>query len=205
MTLATDLGKALYAVLPRGCILYFAPCDWEQGIGGGARLSAMLKVLSDLHYHVYLGNYLPGDRYSSRVIHTLEMDHFRISINRSAYRWLKALAMLPVLLWGISEVWHCEFVLAHAPSIASGFPALLTAKLFRKPLIIDHMDLKDPQTPQWMHNLILRQADKVFCISHWLVDEVTGLGNDRAVYVPNWVDCDLFKPSMPPLSGSRRG
>ena len=154
-------------------ITYFSPCDSVSGVGGSARFSNMLDVLQSLGYSTDTVIY----RNRGADVPTL----------------LKSVDVLSLIAEGLKRSRSSRVIFAHAPTIVSGFPALVAALLLRKPLIIDHMDKKDPITPTRLFNLILRKATLVLTISQALESQVTALGG-KAVYLPPFVDTEVFEP-----------
>jgi glycosyltransferase involved in cell wall biosynthesis len=55
------------------------------------------------------------------------------------------------------------------------------------------MDVKDPDTPSSVYNRLLSNSDAVFTISHYLEEEVEQVGGKRVVYLPVFVDADIFQ------------
>jgi len=175
-------------------ILYFAPCGLAEGVGGGARLRNMLDVLARLETNTQLISYLPGEKFE--ITHNKISDCLNttiISTRRSSPKVLKLLALVQMLIYGFKNVKKSDIVFAHAPTIASGFPAFVLAKIFRKPLLIDHMDIKDPDTPKFIHNCVLKNSNIVLTISRYLEEEVKQIGCKNVVYVPVFVDIDVFQ------------
>jgi len=190
---AMGLGDILSALCPKERVLYFAPCASGVGIGGSARLDAMVDLLVKSQRHVYVISYSPSEHFGVKRIPGIGWDYVEISVNRQSSQWLKALAIPLMLLYSLPYVFRVRRVFAHAPSICSGFPALIISRLFRKPIVIDHMDIKDPQTPAWLFRYILKSADVVFCISKFLQRDALYVNRKKVVYLPNWVDTEKFK------------
>jgi len=184
--------KAMEVIKPN--ILYFGPRGLQGGIGGSARLKNMLDILGQLQANTQLISYLPGEKF--RVKHKQINNHLNttiISVRRSSPKILKAFALLPILIFGLRYVKKSNIIFAHSPGIVYGFPALILAKTFGKPLLIDHMDIKDPDTPGFIYSSVLRNSDTVFAISRFLEEEVKEIGCRSAVYVPIFIDEGVFQ------------
>ena len=178
-------------------ILYFGPCDLHQGIGGGARLKNMLNVLEELDVNTHLISYLPEKKF--RVTHEQIMDCLHtttISVPGSSPKVLKMPALLLVLAYGLSHIRKRDIIFAHAPGIASGFPAFILAKMFNKPFVIDHMDIKDPDTPRFIYNRVLRNSRVVLAISRFLEKEAREIGCRNVVYLPVFIDTNTFQGNI---------
>jgi len=178
-------------------ILYFAPCGLREGIGGGARLKNMLGVLGRLETNIQLISYLPGEKF--RVTHERISNHLSvvtISVRRASPKILKAFALVLIFLYGLRHIRKSNIILAHSPGIVSGFPAFILAKIFGKPLLIDHMDIKDPDTPRFIYNCVLKNSNIVFTISRYLEEEVKEIGCRNVVYLPVFIDTDVFQKDI---------
>ncbi len=184
--------KAMEVVKPN--ILYFGPCALHEGIGGSARLRNMLDVLRKLEANIQLISYLPERKF--KVIRKRINNHLdttTVCVPSSSPKTLKVPALLLILLYGLRYIKKSDFIFAHSPSIVYGFPALILAKTLGKPLLIDHMDIKDRATPGFICNSVLRNSDIVFAISRFLEEEVKEIGCRNAVYVPVFIDAGVFQ------------
>ena len=175
-------------------ILYFAPCGLYEGIGGSARLRNMLDVLEQLEANTQLISYLPGEKLGVTHERTNEyLNTTTVHVPRSSPKFLKLFALLLVFIYGVRYIKKSNIIFAHSPSIVSGFPAFILAKTFGKPFLIDHMDTKDPDTPKFIYNSVLKNSNSVFAISRYLEEEVKEIGCRNAVYVPVFVDAGAFQ------------
>lgn len=157
----------------------------------------MLDVLGQLDTDVHLLSYLPGEKFEvtrKRVNSHLNATIF--SVRKSAPKIFKAFALGRILFHGLGYARKADVILAHAPGVASGFPALILAKMFAKPLLIDHMDIIDPDTPRLIYNSVLRNSKIVFCISHYLEEEVKRLGGRGTVYLPVFISANIFQKDI---------
>lgn len=178
-------------------LLYFAPCDLYEGIGGSARLKDMTSIFQRLGVNIRLISYITKDEF--RVKHeriSASLSATKIYVSQSSSKLLKALAIPLILLYGLKNVKKSKIIFAHAPGIMTGFPAMIIAKMFNKPLIIDHMDVKDPDTPRFIYDMVLRGSNIVFTISHYLEEEVKNKYNRKAIYIPIFIDTKVFQRNL---------
>jgi len=178
-------------------ILYFAPCGLSEGVGGSARLKNKLDVLMQLEANIQLISYLPEEKF--RVAHKRVNDRLNtttVYVPMSFPKIFKAFVLLLIFIYGLKYVKKSNIIFAHSPSIVSGFPALSLAKIFSKPLLIDHMDIKDPDTPKFIYNSALKKSNVVFTISRYLEEEVKQIGCQNVVYLPVFVDADIFQKDV---------
>lgn len=175
-------------------ILYFGPCALRGGVEGGARLKNMIDVLGQLQANTQLISYLPAEKFG--VSHEQINNHSNItavSVKRTSPKFLKVLALGLIFVYGLRHIKKSNIILAHSPGIASGLPAFVLAKMFNKPFVIDHMDIKDPDTPRFIYNSVLKNSNIVFAISRFLEEEAKRIGCQKAVYVPVFIDADVFQ------------
>ena len=175
-------------------ILYFGPRGLQGGIGGSARVRNMLGVLEKLGAHTELISYLPEAQF--RVISEQINNYLNttvICVSSSSLKIFKVPALLLVFIHGLRRIRQSDIVLSHSPSIVYGFPALILAKLFRKPLLIDLTDSRDPDTPGFIYRLVLRHANVVFAVSRYLVEVAKKAGCDTVVHAPGFIDANIFR------------
>lgn len=174
-------------------ILYFAPCVLSEGVGGGARLKNMINLLERLDATIVLLSYWTGDRFA--VTHRKFNNHLStttVLVRGTFPRFIKAFAIMLIVLYGLKHVRKSDVIFTHAPIITSGFPALIVAKIFRKPLIIDFTDVKERITPKRIYRQILKMASAVFVVSRYLEEEATKEGVTNLVYSPGFIDPNVF-------------
>lgn len=175
-------------------IIYFAPCSLGPGLGGGARLRNMIDILQRMELNIHLISYLPGEKFSIR--HELAGERLKVttfSVRKSSIKLFKIFTLGLIMLHGLKGTSRSKVIFAHAPTIVSGLPALILSRIFRKPFVIDHMDIKDPDTPGFIYNRVLRGSAILFVISRYLEEEGERLGCRKVVYLPIFIDTDAFK------------
>jgi len=180
--------------VPKFKILYFAPCGLNEGVGGSARLKNMLDILERMGIRIQLISYVPEEKF--KVTHERISNYLNtliICVPKFASKNLRVFALLLIFIYGIRYAKKSDIIFAHSPGILTGFPALILAKIFSKPLIIDHMDIKDPDTPTFIYNSVLKNSSIVFVISRYLEEEVKQLGCTNAVYLPIFLDPAVFQ------------
>lgn len=187
-------------------LLYITPCRISEGMGGGARMSDMICMLEGFTDSIHLLSYSSGDKFEIKTYRRGQK--FKITeVNFPNYfpKPLKSLAIPLVVLLSLLYARRTDIIFAHAPTIITGFPGKLVSWLLRKPLIIDHMDLKDPDTPKFIYNFLLKSSTCVFTISRYLENEVRLNFNDNVVYIPIFTDTNLFKLDISKRKNIRNG
>jgi len=175
-------------------LLYFAPCGMHDGIGGGGRLKNMIDIFKDLELNVQLISYSPGDYFK---IKNEQINPFlkstTINVPMGLPKLLKAFIIPLIILHGLNYISRSRIVFALTPSVASGFPATVLAKIFNKPLFVDHMDVRDPETPEFLYNNTLKNSTLTLVISHFLENEVKNKFQGNTFYLPIFIDTDVFQ------------
>lgn len=180
-----------------GNIIYFAPCKFNQGVGGSARLDNMCSALNKIGYSIHVISYFNADNFNierEKVNDSLKIT--AISVPKNFPRILKSLAIFPMLIYAFKEIRNTEIIFSHAPSILTGFLAIIFKKLFKTPVIIDHMDVKDPQTPRFMYNYVLKNSSMVFAISNYLLNETRNMGCKNVIYLPIFINTSFFNKNL---------
>ncbi|MCK4307330.1 glycosyltransferase family 4 protein [candidate division WOR-3 bacterium] len=175
-------------------LLYFVPCGLHTGVGGGARLKNMIDVFEQLRVNIQLISYISKEEFKIKHERTSDfLNTTTIYIPKSLPKFLKAFAIPLIIIHGLKYIRRSDILFAHSPCVTSGFPAMILAKMFNKPLIIDHMDVKDPDTPKFIFNSMLKNSTIVFAISHYLVDETKRYGCKNVVYLPIFINTNVFQ------------
>lgn len=175
-------------------ILYFGPLGLRGGIGGSARVRNMLGVLGKLQADTQLISYLPEKKFkvTRKQINNC-LNTTTICVPSSFPKILKIPALLLILIYGLRYIRKTDIIFAHSPSIVYGFPALILAKVFGKPSLIDLTDSKDADTPGFVYNRVLEHSSTVFAMSRYLVEVAKEAGCQNVVHVPGFIDADAFK------------
>lgn len=175
-------------------ILYFGPCGLFEGMGGSARLRNMLDVLGKLQANIHLISYLSEKKF--RMTHKRVSDYLNtltVHVPRSLPKLFKLFALLLIFMYGLRYIKKSNIILAHGPGIVYGLPALILAKTFSKPLLIDLTDSRDPDTPGFIYSRVLKNSSVVFAVSRYLVEVAREAGCRNVVYAPGFIDADIFQ------------
>jgi len=178
-------------------ILYFGPRGLQGGIGGSARLRNMLRVLEKLEANTQLIYYLPEKKF--KVTRKQINDYLStttICVSSSSPKIFKIPALLLILIYGLRYIRKRDIIFAHSPSIVYGFPALILAKIFSKPLLIDLTDSKDSDTPGFIYSGVLKTSNIVFTVSRYLEGVAKQAGCRNVVHAPGFIDADAFQNNV---------
>lgn len=175
-------------------ILYFGPLGLQGGIGGSARVRNMLNVLRKLEANTQLISYLPEEKFK---VTRKQIDNYlnttTICVPSSSLKIFKVFALLLILIYGLRYIKKSDVILSHSPGIVYGFPALILAKTFRKPLLIDIPDSKDSDTPRFIYSCVIKNSNTVFATSRYLVRTAKEAGCRNVVHIPGFINADSFK------------
>ncbi|MFC1951681.1 glycosyltransferase [Chloroflexota bacterium] len=175
-------------------ILYFGPRGLQGGIGGSARLRNMLDVLGKLEANTQLISYLPEEKFRvTRKQINNYLSTTTVCVPSSSPKIFRMPVLLLILIYGLRYIRKSDIIFAHSPNIVYGFPALILAKAFRKPLLIDLTDTKDPPTPGFIYRYVLINSSIVFTVGRYLEGVAKQLGCRNVVYAPGFIDADVFQ------------
>ena len=175
-------------------LIYFTGSRLHEGVGGGARLKGMIDIFEQLGLNIKLLSYLPTNEF--KIKHEKTSDFLNITticVPKSSPKFLKALFAIPLLfLYGLKYVKKSDIIFTY-PDLLLGVPATILAKIFNRPLIVDIMDAKGPDTPLFIYDSVLKNSTIVFAISHYLEEEAKNKGSKNVIYVPIFVDTNVFQ------------
>ncbi len=178
-------------------ILYFGPLGLHGGIGGSARLRNMLDVLRKLEANTQLLSYLPERKFKvTRKQVSNYLNTTTICVPSSSPKIFKVFALLLIFLCGLRYIRKSNIIFAHSPSIVYGFPALILAKTFSKPVLIDLTDAKDSDTPGFIYRYVLKNSSIVFAVSRYLEGVAKQAGCRNVVHAPGFIDADVFQNNI---------
>lgn len=167
------------------------------GIGGGPRVSSIVKSLESLNYEINLICY---DFYSDKfLIETEEINNLLSIITirspTNTSRFLKFLLLLAAIpyIWKSSRI--CDIILADFNNILSSIPAVFFSKIYSKPVILDCIDTKLIKIiPTVFYKHMAKNADCIFVISKYLLNVFKeDYGCKNIIYLPIFTDPNCFK------------
>lgn len=185
--------------LNMACIYYSSLGDWR---GGAAGLKNMLDIFNRLGIETtnvisydYDSN---GFRIEHRKINP-SLNSTTIHLPSYLPKFVKAFSIFFGFIYAWRPIKMCDVIFAHL-SITSAIPAVILGRIFNKPVIFHYIDIEPLPIPDVIYNVIYRyifgRADSVFAISPYLIDKVKGYGCRNIVYLPAFVDTNLFKVDM---------
>lgn len=174
-------------------LLCFSHCGIDEGIGGAARLNDLMNIFQNLNFFPKLILYGASEKFK---IESYERDNLDIKMIYMPYALptlLKGIFIPIAFFYGIKCIRKSDIVFSLSPSLICGINALFLSKFFNKPLITNLMDSRDPNTPEFIFNLILRNSAMVFAISRYLELEAKDVGCNKVIYLPIFTNPDTFQ------------
>jgi Glycosyltransferase len=186
-------------------IIYFAPCKYNQGVGGSARLTNMCRVLNEIGLKIHLISYVNGNRFKiEKDVYSDLLSATTLHVPRNYPKVLKFMAMFPILIYGIKKINKTNLIFTQAPSIVTGFPGVILKKIFKKPLVVDHIDIKDSETPLFLCKYVMKNSTMVFALTKHLMKDAEKMGSDNVFHIPLFLDTDFFNRDLRERSKLRK-
>ncbi len=168
----------------------------EGKLSGGARINTLINILKTKGVKIHLVSYLA---YSDKFkIEHKNIDNLLRSttINFPSYwhRFLKAILLLLfnfVYSWKSTKTSH--LILSCGGSMLLQVPVITVSKLRHKPFIYDYLDIEAEKVPEVAYRHLMKNITAIFAISHYLADKAKSYGCKNVVYVPAFVDTNLFQ------------
>lgn len=164
--------------------------DWR---GGTAGLKNMLHIFESLEIKTDLISY---SYYSNKF----RIEHENINpllnsttIHMPSYlpKFIKAFAIFLVFIYAWRAAKESDIIFAESTA-APSIPAFIFGRVFGKPVILHYTDVELHRLPDSVYKRIAKNADVIFAISPYLIDKLDGYGCKNIVYLPPFVDTNLF-------------
>ena len=171
-----------------------ASLDETHFLGGATRLKTTINILNEMGIEVDLITYsFYSDKFriKKKKIHPL-LQSTTVCLPKNLPKFLKAFSVLPFFLCALKSSKNCNLMFSHFRLILCSIPAIILSKMFNNPIILDCYDI-NPKVPDIIYKYIAKNANLVFGISYYLVDNVKVYGCKNAIYIPNFIDINHFK------------
>ena len=173
------------------CLYCSSLNDWRGTTAGLKNLLSIFKsagVRTDLYAYDYY--YTSFD--VEREHHHSLLDSTTFHLPEYLPKILKSLSLFIMALLSFRDARKSDVLFAEL----SFLPALLTmffAKLFDKPVVYHYIDEEPHPIPEFFYKQILKNADAVLAISPYLMKKSEEYGAKHVIYLPPFVDTELFK------------
>ena len=166
--------------------------------GAAAGLKNMLNILRGL---IIKTNVISYSFYSDKFcIEHNEIDSSSkittVHLPSNLPNFLKAFSIFLVLIYGWKPSKNCELVFAEFNTILTALPGVILGKIFGKPVILNYVDTELKHVPDFVYKYVVKNSDVVFAISPYLIDKAKEYGCKNVVYLPPFVDMNLFSTDM---------
>ena len=165
-------------------------------LSGGARINTQINILKTKEVKINLVSYLA---YSNKF----KIEHKNIddllkstTIHFPAHwpRFLKALLLLLYnLVYSRKSTKTSHLILCSGGTLLVYIPVIMVSKLCHEPVIFDYVDIEVEKIPESIYKYFMKNITIIFAISHYLVDKAKSYGCKNVVYVPAFVDINLFQ------------
>lgn len=168
----------------------------EGKLSGGARMNTLVNILKAKEVKI---NLILFHAYSDKfkIEHKNIDDLLRSTTIHFPANWprfLKALFLLPfnfVYPWKSTKTSH--LILFSGGTMLLQIPVIAVSKLRHKPIIFDYLDIEVEKILESIYKYFMKNITVIFAISHYLVDKAESYGCKNVVYVPAFVDTNLFQ------------
>lgn len=175
-------------------------CIYPASLSGWRGTTAGLKNM----LHIFKGLGLKTDlisyhHYSNKF--RIEHENINPLLNSTTIHLPSYLGLLKVfsIFLGFIYAWNpirkCDIIFAHV-DVLSGIPAVILGRIFGKSVILHYIDEEQNPILHSINKYILKKVDIVFAISYYLIDKAKRYGCENIVYLPAFVDTNLFKVDM---------
>ena len=168
----------------------------QEGMAGAARVKNMVNLFKEIGIKIDLISYsLYSTKFNiehKKIDQSLQTTTVHVPTNLP--RFLKALFIFPVFIYAWKSCRNCDIMFADFTTIITSVPIVVLGKIFNKPIILDYIDLRIKIIPNIIYKYIIKNADTIFAISPYLRESARDeYGCKNVVYVPNFIDTNLFK------------
>jgi glycosyltransferase involved in cell wall biosynthesis len=174
------------------CIYYSSLGDWR---GGSAGLKNMLSIFdklgietTDVISYSYESNKFGIEQRKLNSLLNSTIIHFPSNLSS----FIKAFSVFFGFIYTWRPFRKCDIIFAHL-SITSAVPAVVLGKVFNKPVIFHYIDIESIPVFNKIFRYIVGAADVIFAISPNLVSKVKNYKCENVVFLPAFVDVNLFK------------
>lgn len=172
------------------CIYSSSLNDWH---GPAAALNNMLHIFKGLGIRTDLISYsVHSDKFNIKQKNiNPQLNSTAIHIPLRLPNFIKVFSIFIAIRYAWKPVNKCDIVFADA-GILSMVPAIILGRLFGKPIVLHYTDQMLHNLPECVWSYIVKQADLILAISHYLMDKTKSYNCKSIIYFPSFVDVDLF-------------
>ena len=179
----------------RMACIYFTSLDSHRG--GAAGLKNMIHIFNGLGIETNNVISYSYDSTKFRIIHKKINAINSTTIQFPSYvpKFLKAFSVILGFIYAWKPVKRSEVIFAHL-SITSAVPAVILGKIYDKPVIFHYIDAESLPVHRIVYQYIFKSSSIIFAISPYLMDKAKSYGTKKVVYLPAFVDTNLFKVDL---------
>lgn len=168
----------------------------EEKLSGGARINNWINILKLNGMKINLfGYYVYSDKL--KIEYRTIDESLRTTTIYFPKDWPRFLKAFLLLVFNFIYPWKytktSNLIFYGGGTALLLLPMILVSKLRNKPIIFDYLDLEAEKVPGKIYRYIMKNITCIFAISHYLEKKANSFGCKTVVYVPAFVDTNLFK------------
>ena len=168
----------------------------EEKLSGGARINNWISIfkISGIKINL-LAYYAYSDKL--RIEYKCIDELLRTTTIYFPANWPRFLKASLLILFNFIYSWKFTKT-SHLMLYGGGtalllLPMIMVSKLRNKPIIFDYLDIEAENVPEVAYRCLMKNITCIFAISHYLVDKANSYGCKTVVYVPAFVNTNLFQ------------
>jgi glycosyltransferase involved in cell wall biosynthesis len=168
----------------------------EAKLSGGARINTIINILKTKKVKINLISY---HAYS----HGFKIEHKKIDDQLNSVmihfppgwpRILKAsLLLIFNFVYSLKYSKKSHFILSAGGTMLLQIPVIIVSKLSHTPVGYDYLDIEVEKIPENIYKYFIKKITIIFAISQNLIDNAKRCGCKNVVYLPAFVDTNLFQ------------
>lgn len=170
----------------------------EAKLSGGARINTIIDALNGESIDfVLISSFINSNRFSIEHKKTKEIESYTLHFPTRFPRFLKALLLLcynTIFSFKMSKASDVYFL--GGGTIYQYLPSLAVSKFYNVLTIFDFLDIEVETNRNRFYCSIIQKIDIIFAISRYLEKEAKKYGCKKVVFVPAFVNTDLFKKDI---------
>jgi len=180
----------------------------EEKLSGGARIDTWIRILKISSIKInLLAHYTYSDKLKIEYKNIDEL--LRTTTIYFPAHWPRFLKAFLLILFISFYSWKssktAQLMLYGGGTALLLLPMIVVSKLRNKPIIFDYLDIEWEKIPEFAYRYLMKNITCIFAISHYLVDKANSYGCKTVVYVPAFVDTNLFRVDITAREKMRNG
>ena len=184
------------------CIYYTSLSDCRGGTAGLKNMLHIFKrsgIKTDLISYFYYSDKFGIEHEKINPL----LNSTTVHLPSHLPKFIKTFSISLAFIYAWRPSKKCDIIFAYL-DVLSAVPAVILGRIFGKPVILHYTDEDPYPIPKIIYKYIVKNANTVFAISPYLIDKAKGYGGKKVVYLPAFVDTNLFTVGMNAKNKVRR-